>query len=315
VLGTQPQSVPPHVFWLDASRLVYGRFVRAESGFEVEAFEQVELPAGLFGSGPLGGPMHDVGLFRPRLSELLSGAPERVDRASLVLPDAWLRVAFVELAELPSGGAKRDEVLRWKLKRQVPFRVEELRLRGVDVRPLPSQEDRHRLLLGFGIDLLLRQIEDAFASCGVRIGRIVNASLAAVDSVHDVVDGVDLAAMALVSSAGYSLTFVRAGEPLLHRFRALDPGIGGEAAAQLVLRDLKLTRTFLGEQLPGWALGRILLVCQPQQQRFWLDSLEQGLGHAAVALGREQLPLRGTLPEASQALLAPMVGAALGEVA
>jgi hypothetical protein len=34
-----------------------------------------------------------------------------------------------------------------------------------------------------------------------------------------------------------------------------------------------------------------------------------------VALGREQLPLRGRLPEVSQALLAPMVGAARAEVA
>lgn len=315
MLGIEPQGVPPDVFWLEAARLVYGRFVRAESGFEVEAFQQVELPDGLFGSGPLGGSMHDPGLFRPLVTGLLEGMPQRVDRASLVLPDAWLRVAFVELAELPGRGAKRDEVLRWKLKRQVPFRVEDLRLRGVEVETLAGQQERHRLLLGFGIDLLLRQLEDAFASCGVRIGRIVNSSLATVDSVRDVVAGLDLAAVVLVSSAGYSLTFVQGGEALLYRFRALDSDIGGDAAARLVLRDLKLTRTFLAEQLPGRALARIVLVCQPQQQRFWLDSLEHGLGVAAVALGREQLPLRGRLPEVSQALLAPMVGAARAEVA
>lgn len=307
--------MPPHVFWLDATRLAYGRFTRAESGFEVEDFHQVALPAGLFGSGPLGGAMHDLGLFKPLLEELLEGVDGGVEKASLVLPDAWLRLAFVELADLPARGAKRDEVLRWKLKRQVPFRVEELRMRGVEVRPLPNQEERHRVLLGFGIDQLLRQLEDAFAACGVRIGRIVNSSLAVVDSVRDVVGDIDLAAVVLVSPAGYSLTFLRHGEALLHRFRALDPDVGGDAAARLVLRDLKLTQTFLAEQLPDRALGRILLVCQPQQQRFWLDSLEEGLGHAAVALGREQLPLRGRVPDAPQALLAPMVGAALAEVA
>ena len=50
--------------------LVYGRFVRAESGFEVEDVSRVDLPEGLFAEGPLGGPMHDVGLFKPLLTEL-----------------------------------------------------------------------------------------------------------------------------------------------------------------------------------------------------------------------------------------------------
>ena len=46
---------------------------------------------------------------------------------------------------------------------------------------------------------------------------------------------------------GYGLTFTQHGEPLLHRFRGLDPAMGEEAAGHLVLRDLKLTQTFLGE--------------------------------------------------------------------
>ena len=33
---------------------------------------------------------------------------------------------FIETAELPKAAQLRDEVLRWKLKRLVPFRVEDL---------------------------------------------------------------------------------------------------------------------------------------------------------------------------------------------
>ncbi|MCZ6506669.1 MAG: hypothetical protein O7A04_01285 [Acidobacteria bacterium] len=307
--------MPPHVFALDASALAYGRFVRAESGFEVEDLSRRELPEGLFADGPLGGPMHDPGLFEPVLGELLENVEGSVSNASLVLPDAWLRVAFTEMSDVPSRGARRDEALRWKLKRQVPFRVEELRLEGIDVTPLPSQEEGQRLLLGFALDAVLSQVEDAFADCGVRIGRILNSSLATVDAVQEVVEGVDLAAVVLVSAGGYSLTFTERGQPLLHRFRALDSGLAGDAAARLVLRDLKLTRTFLQEQLPGRELARVLLISEARQQRFWLDSLEQGLGQVPVALGREQLPLRGRLPDVSPALLAPMLGAAGWEIA
>jgi len=315
LLGLDPRPVPPHVFSLERRELLYGRFVRGESGYDVEDFVGVELPAGLFAAGPLGGPMHDAGLFKPLVHELVRGVRGSVAEASLVLPDAWLRLAFAEVDELPSRGARRDEVLRWKLRRQVPFRVEDLRLRGVEVAPLPAQQEKHRVLLGFGIDQLLRQVEEAFASCGVRLGQVLNASLASVDSVREVVGDVDLAALVLVAADGYSLTFTRRGEPLLHRFRALDTETGGDTVARLVLRDLKLTGTFLGDQLPDSELGRVLLVCQPARARFWLDSLERGLGHRAVALGREQLPLQGRLPDASAAVLAPMLGAVRREVA
>jgi hypothetical protein len=315
LLGLDPRPVPPHVFLLDGERLIYGRFVRAESGYEVEEVSQIDLPGGLFAHGPLGGPMHDVGLFKPLLSELLNSIGGEIKEASLVVPDAWLRVAFAEFDTVPSRADKRDEALRWKLKRQVPFRVEDLRLRGVEVTRLPAQEEAHRLLLAFGLESMLRQMEDAFGASDVRIGRILNASLAAVDSVHQVIGGLDLSALVLVTDEGYGLTFAQRGEPLLHRFRALDVAMGSEAAAHLVLRDLKLTQTFLGMQLPGRKVDRVLLISDSKNQRFWLDSLEEGLGQFPVALGREQLPLRGRLPEVSPAVLAPMVGAACWEVA
>jgi len=312
-VGLEPRPVPPHVFSLEARTLSYGSFVRAESGFEVENFSQVDLPEALFGEGPLGGPMHDPGLFKPLVSELVESVEGGVDDASLVLPDAWLRLAFTEMEEVPRRGQRRDEVLRWKLKRQVPFRVEELRLEGVEVEPLPEQSAGSRVLLAFAIDRVLGQLEDAFLECGVRLGRVLNSSLATVDSVREVVDEIDLAAIVLVSAGGYSLTFTQAGEPLLHRFRGLDSGIGGDAAARLVQRDLKLTQTFVNQQLPGREIGRVVLASQAAQQSFWLESLEQGLGHVPVALGREQLPLRGAVPDVSPALLAPMVGAACAE--
>ena len=315
LLGLDPRPVPPHVFLLDASALVYGRFVKAESGFEVEDVSQIDLPEGLFGEGPLGGPMHDVGLFKPLLAELVASVAGPVEEASLVLPDAWLRVAFAEMNDLPRNAAKRDEVLRWKLKREVPFQVDELRLEGVPVERLPAQDEAQRVLVAYAIDATVRQAEDAFAACGVRIGRIVNSSLASVDSVREVISALDLAALVLVSGDGYGLTFARRGEPLLHRFRGLDPAMGGEAAGRLVLRDLKLTQTFLAEQLPGRELDRVVLIGESGQQRFWLDSLREGLGHFPVALGREQLPLRGQVPDVSPAVLAPMVGAACGVVA
>ncbi len=315
LLGTDPRPAPPHVFLLDSASLRYGRFVAGESGFEVEDLTIAEMPRELFGDGPLGGVTHDLGLFKQLVNEIVATVDEKPEEASLVLPDAWLRLSFAELEDLPARGARRLEALRWKLKRQVPFPIDDLRLKAVSVARLPNQEEPRRVLIGFGVEALFRQLEEVFAASGVRIGRILNTSLATVSSIREVVSDLDLALLVLVSAGGYSLTFTQRGEPLLHRFRALDTSLRGEDAAQLVVRDLKLTRSFVEEQLPERELARVLLASPERQRRFWLDSLEDALGRAPVALEREQLPLRGTLPEVSPVELAPMVGAAWRDVA
>jgi len=96
----------------------------------------------------------------------------------LVVPDAWLRVSFSEITDVPRQAEARDEVLRWKLRRLVPFRVDELRVNAAEVAPLPVQEEPRRLLLGFGVEQLLAQIEDAFAAHHVHIGRIADLTSA-----------------------------------------------------------------------------------------------------------------------------------------
>ncbi len=315
LLGTDPRPVPPDVFLLDERKLSFGRFVRAESGFEIEDFLVAELPEELFGEGALGAPMHDPGLFRPVLRELLGHLDTAPTEASLVLPDAWLRLSFAELADLPPRGVKRQEALQWKLKRQVPFPVEDLRLQAVEVAALPDQEEPVRALVGYGIEALFSQLEGVFAECDVQLGQLLNRSLATATAVREVVGGLELAVVVLVSEHGYSLTFTRRGEPMLHRFRALTRGLSGDDAAELVRRDLRLTRAFVEEQLPGSEPGRVLLASTEANRRFWLDSLEAGLRATPVALEREQLPLRGNLPDAAMAQLAPMVGAAWQEFA
>ncbi len=315
LLGIDPRPVPPHVFLLSEGALRYGRFVREESGFEVEDFAISELPAELFAAGPLGGTLHDPGLFKPRIEEIVAEIEGGVGEASLVLPDAWLRLSFAEMDELPPRGERRLEALRWKLKRQVPFPVADLRIRAVPVEPLPGQEASARVLVGYAIEALLAQLEAAFDACDIHVGQILNASLASAGAVAEVTGALELSALVLTAANGYGLTFLQRGEPVLHRFRALDSGVDDQAAADLVRRDLRLTASFIADQLPGRDLQRVLLVSADHQRDFWLAQLERALGVTPVAIGREQLPLRGRLPEVAPVELASMVGAALREVA
>lgn len=311
-----PLPSPPHVFVLDGGRLRYGQFIRERQGFRFRAYRQAALPADTFASGPLGGPVRDPAAFTRITGELVRSVPGGVREASLVVPDLWLRLTFAESGNLPRGGEALDEVLRWKLRRLVPFRVDELRIGAAEVSPLPGQAEPRRLLMGFAVEALLGQVEDAFAAQGVRLGHVSNVSLSLLAALEHSAPGAFLA-LALVDEDGYTLVFSRGGEPVLHRYKGFTGTLPEQARGSFVERDLRLTRNFLDEHFRGSVLDPVLVSAPAAVEPLWLERLERGLGQPAHRLDARWLPLlRG---EADAALpwreLAPMLGAARREVA
>ncbi len=198
----------------------------------------------------------------------------------------------------------------------MPFRVDELRVSAAEVAPLPGQEEPQRLLLGFAVEMLLAQVEEAFAAVGVRIGQLSNTSLSLLAATEPVPSG-GFAALVLVEDEGYTLLFARGGEPVLHRYKGFAGALPEGSQGSFVGRDLKLTRNFLDEHFPGSALGPVLLLAPPELEPAWLDRLEEGLGAPAAPLdGRHLPPLRAedsVVPTWRD--LAPMLGAARRAVA
>jgi hypothetical protein len=334
LLGFAPLPSPPHVFALDETRLRYGQLVADRQGLRLRAYRQLALPPDSFQNGLLGGPLRDPGAFRELVGAILEDLPGGVRDASLVIPDGWLRVTYAESGELPRGGAALDEVLRWKLRRLVPFRVDELRIGATLVSPLPGQEEPRRLLMGFAIEQLLAQLEDAFAAQGVRLGQISNVSLSLLDALAAAAPKAQASpataasqahgraaftALAMVADDGYALIFARRGEPVLHRYKATSGAAAETAPGGSVVRDLRLTRNFLDEHFPGSALESVLLLAPPALEPVWLDRLQQGLGRRAAVVDAAVLPpLRsedGFTPVPPWREVAPMIGAARRMVA
>jgi len=325
LLGMGSVPAPPHVFALDEKTLRYGRFVQAGGTWELRELRRVELPAEGFQSGLLGGPLREPALFGEKVAQLLAGLSTPVREGSLVLPDAWLRLTFVESGELPGAAAARDEIVRWKVKRLLPFRVEDLRLATAEVAPLPQQSEPKRLLVAYGLEALLLQLEEAFAKAGVWLGRITSESLALLPAIGEALAEAPLGALAVVRDGGYTLLFTRRGEPVLYRFKSLDEipsaassrlGASPLGARSTVERDLRLTRAFVAEQLPDLAIGRVVVATgdgNRDEARAWQEWLAAGLGRAGEPLEALRLPL-ASAERVGWMEVAPMLGAARQEV-
>ena len=309
--GLDPVPSPPHVFGLGERELRYAAFHQGPQGYAFDIEKSLELPEETFAKGVLGGPLRDVQGFREQLETLVASVGTEIGEASLVLPDSWLRLTFTEVTELPTKPEQRKQELEWKLKRLVPFRVEELRISAVEVTPFPHQEEPRRLLLGFAIETLLAQLEAAFESVGIQIGSITNTSLAIASSLQHTVSPEELTALVAVYDDAYTLSFYRLGEPLLYRYKAFAEG---GIHADSVRRDLRMTSAFLEQHFPDEPLRRSFLSAPPELEDQWLQWTAGEISVIPEPLQLEHFELTRTRVGSSWERVAPMLGAVSVEV-
>lgn len=307
--GLAARRVPPTVFSIDATGLAAGRFRSGEERRELVEHRRVPVPEDLFLEGPLGGVPASASALETTVEELLAELSQRPTEGSLVVPDAWLRVAFVDLDELPRRRHERQEVLRWKLRGLVPFRVEDLRVEAVASRPLPRQEERHRFLVGFLLERLAAALEAAFAARGVGLGQIVNESLAVARLLPlPSADGVS--ALVYVRDGEVSQMFGWDGDLVFHRHKRLTRE---GASPESVRRDLLLTRSFLEDALPEEPVRRVWLLADRGDRPTWSQWLADAFGTSIEELGPEDVALARQATEGGWLGLVPLVGGALGE--
>ena len=192
------------------------------------------------------------------------------------------------------------------------LRVEDLRVSTRRVTPFPTQEEPLRLLVGFAIELLISQIEEAFAAAGVELGRITNTTLAVVASLEHAIPRGALAGLAVVQPDAYSLCFFRRGEPLIYRYKAFsEEGARGTA----VRRDLRMTASFIRQHFHGTVLERAFLAAPREVEDRWLEWLGDELDPVPEPLAFEHFQISRTQVGPTWVDTAPLLGAASLEVA
>ena len=215
--------VPPDAFALTDAGATWVRVAEGERA-GVASLRHVDFAPESFGLGSFGTPVFAPDAFSAIVTAARRAAGGSLRRASVVIPDAWVRTMTLDFDLLPPDRKERSEMVHWKLKKLLPGRVDDL---DVAFAEIAKTAEGARLLVSASPRETLRSIEAAFAGSGVRVGRLQPATIALFNGLDKRLAraaGGDY--MLLHRSRGASsLLIARNGHPLFYRQKstAVDP--------------------------------------------------------------------------------------------
>ncbi len=177
------------------------------------AYACVTLPPGALTPGIEGMNVQEPGVLAAAVRAALDELSPRKRSVTLVLPDTVVRVFVLDFDAFPAKAAEALQVLRFRLRKMVPFDVEHA---GVGYQILSQAQNEFRILAAILPGPVLAEYEAAVRSAGYEPGAVLPASLAALETV----DSLDAVLIANLSRQAVT-TIIASGEDLL-LYRALD---------------------------------------------------------------------------------------------
>src|SRR5882724_2561705 len=149
---------------------------------------------------------------------------------AILLPDPVIRVFVQHFDEFPRSAAEAVPMLRWKLKKSVPFEVDETLISYMRQAPREGGVD---VVTALGRLRIVREYESAAEQSGLQSGVVLSASLAAVALLADQRP----ALLARVSGSSLTTAIVREG--VLCGYRCTDlPAQGAQLTPQMLLEEI-----------------------------------------------------------------------------
>jgi type IV pilus assembly protein PilM len=158
-------------------------------------------------------------VLRPQLyrDALARSVPKgkRSATAGLVIPDYAVRMAILDFEEFPAGDDERTALLRFRLRKTVPFPIDEAKLSYV----VQVQQPQHIEVLAVAIARpILEEYESIFSSAGYRVGLVTPSCLATLRLCSGTERGLTL----LAKKAGGTLSVLLLENGVVRLVRCID---------------------------------------------------------------------------------------------
>ena len=263
--GSFGSQAPPAALEISAHR-VNAVAVAQGSSPAVTAQASEPLPDGLVTPVMNGVNVHDRAALAAVIRTVADRLTPRPRRAALLLPDTVAKVSLLHFEKVPAKAQDLDGLVRWQMRKAVPFRIEEAQVSWADA-GAGASGDRDYLVLAARRDVV-ESYEAACDAAGVHAGLVTIASLELVNAVL-ATGGVSHAEPAARGAAprapstdwllvyvtpGYAtLMVVRGGRVISYRNRPSDGG--GLDIGDLVHQ----TAMYFEDRLGGSTFGRVVL--------------------------------------------------------
>ena len=216
--------VPPEAFALTDTGATFVRVSRGERP-GVETLRYFDHAPGSFTLGSFGTPVFSADAFAPVVEAGRRAGGGGVRRAGVTFPDSWARTMTLDFDLLPPGRKERADMVHWKIKKLLPGKVDDLEVAFAEIPK--GTGGGVRLLVSASPRETLRSVETAFASAGVRVGRLEPATLALFNGLDRRLGEAARGDYLFLhrSRGATSLLIARSGQPLFYRQKstAVDP--------------------------------------------------------------------------------------------
>jgi type IV pilus assembly protein PilM len=278
----------------------------------VVAYASEPLPAGAVVPGLAALNIAEPAQVAAAVGRALDGVG-RARHVALVVPDSAAKVSLVRFEQAPPRGRDLEAMLRWQVRKSVPFRVEDAQVTWAEGQPLEGG-GREFLVALARLDVIA-QYETALTAAGAHAGIVDLASLNLVNLL--LAGGEDRHDCLLVHLAAdfVALIILRGGRVIFYRHRGSE---GDESLADLVHQTAMYHEDRLGGG--GGGFGRVVLAGASLRGAEVAErlrrELEGRLGTRVEALDfRGAVALRDRIAAAPELLdsLAPAIGVILRE--
>jgi len=243
--GSQPGGRPPAAVEITPEGVLDAAFpAKARRGVSEPGksyiYAHVPLPAGALVPGIEEANLRTPEAVTAAIRSALGDVSPRTRAVTLILPDILVRVFVLDFDSLPAKPAEAIPVVRFRLRKMVPFDVEHA---GVSYQVLAENETECKVLAAVMPGPILGEYEAAVRAAGYEPGAVLPSSLAALEAVDsmEAVLAANLSTMAMT-------TAITSGQDLL-LYRTLDlPEDAGQRADE-IQRSIAVAAAYYEDKL------------------------------------------------------------------
>ena len=225
--------------WLDAmpyaslaievapDRVAAARWSRAGAldGYALEL-----LPVGALAPSAVEANVVNSAVVKSAVANVCDRLRARDEDVAMILPDTVIRVFVQHFEEFPRSAAEAVPMLRWKLKKSVPFESDETLISYMRQAPREAGVDVVTALARLRI---IREYESLAEGIGLHPGVVLSSSLAAISLLEDEKPTL----LARVSGSSLTTAIVRRGVLCGYRCTEL-PAFGANLTPQMLLEEI-----------------------------------------------------------------------------